>query len=69
MEDSNQPAAESSSVEIAVKSCARCGHNHHTHFKPFKLQPDADYHEGYTHWGVCQVMSEPILLRIEGKAT
>ena len=65
MEDSDKHLDQDSPVEVHVKGCARCGHDHHVNFRPFKLQrPEIDQ---YSHWGTCPVMFEPIVLQMVEK--
>lgn len=45
--------------EINIQSCARCGKNHRTKFKLLET-PCLDF----THWGLCPINYEPILMKI-----
>lgn len=47
---------------IDVTGCSRCGENHEEiNFYEFISIP-----ERYTHWGMCPINEEPILLLIQG---
>lgn len=62
MEDSDKHLDQGSAVEVLVKGCGRCSHDHHVNFRQFKLKrPEVDE---YTHWGVCPVLFEPILMKV-----
>ncbi|HSE43692.1 MAG TPA: hypothetical protein VLA89_00025 [Gemmatimonadales bacterium] len=45
-----------------VMGCARCGQDHQVRFKPFK-RPMVVGESELTHWGMCPVTREPILMR------
>lgn len=52
-------------VKVQVYGCARCTQDHQIYFKPFIYQPVIDKDEvEYTHWAMCPVLNEPILMRI-----
>lgn len=43
-------------MTIEIKCCARCGDDHKVEFKPLAN------HDRYTHWGMCPVIEQPILM-------
>lgn len=44
-----------------VNGCSRCGGNHDLiEFKPLNNPP-----EGITHWGICPLTSQPILMLVK----
>ena len=45
-----------------VYNCARCGEDHKVTFKKFKSQVDCPCGQASTHWGMCPVTREPILM-------
>ncbi|MGV0949301.1 MAG: hypothetical protein ACOYB3_01420 [Azonexus sp.] len=45
---------------VDVKRCARCGKNH----KGVRFDTFTNGSHGMTHWGLCQSMFEPILLKV-----
>lgn len=48
-----------------IKNCARCGKNHKkVSIKRFRMPPDDTE---YTHWGVCPVSKDPILISVTEK--
>jgi hypothetical protein len=47
-------------MKILVKNCARCGQDHEVEFREFVQNGVGDL----THWGMCPVLNEPILMRI-----
>jgi hypothetical protein len=49
--------------DILIIKCARCGENHIVKFKKFKRPIN-----NWTHWGICPVEKEPILMQIDGHA-
>jgi hypothetical protein len=52
------------SILVIVKSCARCGEDHtYLEFKLF-TEPMVIAEITFTHWAVCPVTKEPILMRI-----
>lgn len=49
---------------LAVTQCARCGENHDVKFSPFsKNNIECDNVE-YTHWGLCPITKEPVIMAI-----
>ena len=50
-------------VTATVRHCARCGTDHQMEFREFtRPNVDADGTE-WTHWGMCPVTDEPVLMR------
>jgi len=45
-------------MQIKVKKCARCGGDHSVEFH------ELENHETYTHWGMCPVKNQPILMEV-----
>lgn len=43
-----------------VKNCARCGGDHTIPFHQFADPPE----DTWSHWGMCPVTNEPLLMRI-----
>lgn len=52
-------------VPVQVYSCARCTQDHQMYFVTFAYHPvtSQDAVE-FTHWGMCPVLNEPVLMRI-----
>jgi len=46
--------------KVDVKRCARCGQNHNALVFHRLTNPSA-----YTHWAMCPITNEPILLQFE----
>jgi len=53
-------------ITTTLRNCARCGSGHGLTFQPFK-QFVIDSESGevrYTHWAMCPLSDEPILMRV-----
>ena len=57
------PAAPQLVTDSNVVGCARCGGDHLIRFKEFKRGPMMLGEESLTHWGLCPVTKEPVLMR------
>lgn len=63
-------AAPNRGVPVQVHSCARCSQDHQMYFVTFAYHPvtSQDAVE-FTHWGMCPVLNEPVLMRIVNTET
>lgn len=43
-------------MTIEINKCARCGGDHKLTFEPLTN------HDRYTHWSLCPIVSQPILM-------
>lgn len=54
-------------ITVLLERCPRCGESHTVDFSRF-YQPVFFFQEElvtFTHWGICDHIFEPVLLRIE----
>lgn len=52
-------------TSVQVYNCARCTQDHQLYFKQFIYHPVTDINSvPYTHWAMCPVLNEPVLMRI-----
>ena len=51
-------------MKTMVRRCARCRGKHPVDVFPFTLHQIKFLWRRWTHWGMCPVLKEPILMRI-----
>lgn len=53
-----------SNATVTVRCCQRCGQDHELVFKPLSNPADL-----FTHWSLCPLLQEPVLLAVTHSAT
>lgn len=64
-EEKEKPMENKTKQQITVSDCARCGQTHKVEFQEFDRFPIELDGESYTHWGMCPLLHEPILMRTQ----
>lgn len=56
-----KPMPTNRSFKASVKKCARCQEDH---MRPIYFAHFTHAPKGFTHWGICPVTEEPILMEV-----